>query len=94
MICFNPGPHFIWCFANGTTLTHFSFFKRFKVQYHLSEFFYRNFLTNGKRSMYYGRYANGEGTTLGRESFKTNFEVVNISGRTFCATGPPQEHRQ
>ena len=51
MICFNPGPLVIWCF-DGTTLTHSSFRKRFQVQYHLSESFYRNFLTNGKRSMF------------------------------------------
>ena len=29
MICFNPGPLVIWCFANCTTLTHSSFRKRF-----------------------------------------------------------------
>ena len=52
MICFNPGPLVIWCFTNGTTLTHFSFRKRFQVQYYLSEIFYQNFLTNGKRSLY------------------------------------------
>ena len=52
MICFNPGPLVIWCFTNGTTLTHFSFRKRFQVQYYLSEIFYRNFPTNGKRSLY------------------------------------------
>ena len=39
VICFNPGPHVIWCFANGTTLTHFSFRECFQVQYQLSEFF-------------------------------------------------------
>ena len=30
----------------------FLFWKRFQVQYHLSETFYRNFLTDGKRSSY------------------------------------------
>ena len=42
------------CFANGTTLTHFfhSFRKRFQVQYHTSEIFYRNFLTHGKRCLF------------------------------------------
>ena len=34
VICFNPGPLVIWCFANGTTLTHSSFQKHFQVQYH------------------------------------------------------------
>ena len=44
VVCFNPGPLVIWCFANGTTLTHSSFRKRFQVQYHFSEIFHRNFL--------------------------------------------------
>ena len=52
LICFNPGPLVIWCFANGTTLTHSCFRKRFQFQYHLTEMFYRNFLTNAKRSSY------------------------------------------
>ena len=54
VVCFNPGPLVIWCFANGTTLTHsfHSFRKRFQVQYHTSEIFYRNFLTHGKRCLF------------------------------------------
>ena len=44
IICFNPGPLVIWCFGNGTTLTHSSFRKRFQVQYHLSEMFTEIFL--------------------------------------------------
>ena len=44
VICFNPGPLVIWCFGNGTTLTHSSFRKRFQVQYHLSEMFTEIFL--------------------------------------------------
>ena len=37
-----------WCFANSTAVTHSDFRKRFQVQYHLSEIFYRNSPTNGK----------------------------------------------
>ena len=53
MIFFNPGSLVIWCFANGTTPTHSLFQKRFQVQYHLSEIFYRNFPTNGKCSGFF-----------------------------------------
>ena len=49
---FQPRPTRYLVFCNGTTLTHSSFRKRFQVQYHLSETFYRNFPTNGKRSSY------------------------------------------
>ena len=49
---FQPRPTRYLVFCNGTTLTHSSFRKGFQVQYHLSETFYRNFLTNGKRSSY------------------------------------------
>ena len=52
VICFHPGPLVIWCFANGTTLTHSSLRKHFQVQYHLSEIFYQNFITNGKHSIF------------------------------------------
>ena len=37
MICFNPGPLVIRCFANCTTLTHSSCRKRFHFAYRLSE---------------------------------------------------------
>ena len=49
---FQPRPTLYLVFCNGTTLTHSSFRKRFQVQYHLSETFDRDFLTNGKRSSY------------------------------------------
>ena len=52
VICFHPGPLVIWCFANDTTLTHSSLRKHFQVQYHLSEIFYQNFITNGKHSIF------------------------------------------
>ena len=47
---FSPRPTCHLVFCTRTTLTHSSFRKRFQVQYHSSEIFYRNFLTNGKRS--------------------------------------------
>ena len=50
VICFNPGPLVIWCFANCRTLTIRLFGNVFISQFHFSETFYRNFLTNGKRS--------------------------------------------
>ena len=53
MICFNPGPLVIWCFANGTTPTHSLFQKCFQVHYHLSEIFYQNSPRNGKHSGFF-----------------------------------------
>ena len=50
VICFNPGPLVIWCSVNDTILNHSPFRKVFQVHCHLSEIFYRNLLTNGKRS--------------------------------------------
>ena len=51
VISFNPGPLVSWCFANDTILTHFPFRKLFQIRCHLSEIFYWNLLTNGKRSI-------------------------------------------
>ena len=69
--------HVFWCFANGTTPTHFSFRKRFQDQYHLSEFFTEmSSQMVSAQGIMEDNYANGESTTLGRESFKINFEAV------------------
>ena len=62
VICFNRGPLVIWCFANGTTLTHSSFRNHFQVQYHLSEIFHQNFITNGKHSIFLTFYSKWEKT--------------------------------
>ena len=39
IICFNPGPTVIWCFANGTILTHSSFKNVFKSSTICQKFF-------------------------------------------------------
>ena len=62
VICFHPGPLVIWCFANGTTLTHSSFQNHFQVQYHLPEIFHQNFITNGKHSIFITFYSKWEKT--------------------------------
>ena len=62
VICFNPGPLVIWCFANGTTLTQSPFRNHFQVQYHLPEIFHQNFITNGKHSIFLTFYSKWETT--------------------------------
>ena len=88
MICFNPGPHVIWCFVNGTTLTHFSFRKRFQVQYHLSEFFIEISL----------QMVSAQGIMEDMHISKAQHWVVEshlnptlrqLRGKAFCLTGPP-----
>ena len=95
VIYFNPGPLVIWCFANGTTLTHSSFREHFQVQYHLSEIFYQNFITNGKHSIFLTFYSKWEKTRtfywqkhpcpfskLWKDIFTTSSNKGNISSHT------------
>ena len=101
MICFNPGSLVIWCFANGTTPTHFLIQKRFQVQYHWSEIFYRNFPTNGKCSGFFLRRAaqlrNGITDWWHEQILKVNTRIPVVlerhrssqGGERWCA---PQKH--
>ena len=76
MICFNPDPLVISGF-DGTNLTHSSFRKRFQVRYHLSDIFYRNLLTNGKRSVFPKRSV-GVSTEAENVHVRHNFDLRSL----------------